>query len=290
MLKKISLFVPMLALGAMAFAGSAFGQGCGTDFGCGGGATNCGREISNADAEGLWAEYCHETCFDYGRNRRCGLRGGCASGDCFGYSSGGCGACDSGLAGLRGRKMGGRGGDCGGAGDCGCAGGRGRLFGGGLSGGGANCHGYPGGGFGSCSDGCGGGFGGGREGRFGASRGGCGLFSRGGCGGRSEGTLFRFLTGGNGQGLFSRSAANCGSCGEYFNEAVGYEYGTSGIVSNVAGCGTDFAGPGCNGGGNVDVNHGYSAQPAESGLMSAPQEPVSNVVPSATEPATEKSN
>jgi hypothetical protein len=52
------------------------------------------------------------------------------------------------------------------------------------------------------------------------------------------------LTGGNAPGLFCGSAANCGSGGAYFDECVGYEYGTGGISSVVAGCGTNAV-PSC---------------------------------------------
>jgi hypothetical protein len=42
---------------------------------------------------------------------------------------------------------------------------------------------------------------------------------------------------------------SCGSCGSYFNEAVGYEYGNGGMQSCVSGSLTGACGGGCGCGG-----------------------------------------
>ncbi len=228
--------------------GSAFGQGYGAGYGgyssgygagCGGGGTHCGREISQADAEGLWAGYCTESCYDFRRQRGgagrhgCGLGGGQGgSGGCFGYGAD-CGSCG---------VSGGRAGHLHGGLHGGHLGGRlGGGFGGGISTAGVgagNCFGYPGGGFGNCGS-CNSGLGDG--GCSGGAVGGRGLFGHHGHGlighhGRHFGARhsgpFQYL--GDGQAV-APTAANCGVNGGYFDGPAGYGYG--GYQGQVIGAG-----------------------------------------------------
>jgi len=106
----------------------------------------------------------------------------------------------------------------------------------GLGGGSCGCNsgsfGYPtGGGGGGCGGGCklkalhGGGCGGKLKGLHGGGGCGCKLKGlHGGCGCKLFGGCKKF----------GRSAEQCGTSGAYFDEAVGYEYGTSGIESCVS--------------------------------------------------------
>ena len=205
--------------------------GCG-DYGSYGavgtvGLNECGRDYTNQQAASLWGGYCTETC-STGRRQRTGL-----------FS-----------------KCGNRGGGCGGHG-----------FGGGNMG----CFGYPTGGCG-CGGGCGGGCGAG-----GGLFSGFSLFSKlksrgngcgGGCG--AGGGLFSKLKSGGGCNLFSKlkgrkqtqyaaivsypvttvavDQCGCGNSGQYFNYAVGAEYGNAGMQSNVSGM---LTGQCCGGGASV---------------------------------------
>ena len=124
--------------------------------------------------------------------------------------------------------------------------------------------------------------------------GGCG---HGGCGGGLGGGLFSKLHGGGG-GLFSKlcgrkqryaaivsypvttvaiDQCGCGNSGQYFDYAVGAEYGTAGMQSSVAGsltgacssCG-DFGGSVLDGSMNVDAGLSIPAYDAGAGAMAAP--------------------
>ncbi|MFK7766434.1 MAG: hypothetical protein AB8B55_04385 [Mariniblastus sp.] len=236
------------------------------------GDNSCGRAITQNQAASLWAGYCNESCdTGGGRLRGCGLGkriGGCgvATAPCNMVSDG-CGFVDSGAGG------------CGLGGGCKLGGKLRGLFsgiGGGMGAGcgcDMGCFGYPtGGGCGSA-----GGFGGGLfsglggklRGKFAGGcgcGGGCSLFSgnqggklrglfNGGCGGGCFGGKLRGLFGGCGS-KFQASAGHCGSTGAYFSEAVGYEYGTSGMQSCVSGCATNACGNG--------MNYGVSAVNFES--------------------------
>ena len=235
---------------------------------------NCGRGITQQQAEGLWGGYCTESCaYQHQGNpgggcSLCGAKGGCGcgSGGCnngsFGYPTGGGGGCGGGscLGGkghgckLRGLHGGGHFGNglfgAGAAGGCGSGscGGKGcgcklhqLIHGGGHFGAGA-AGGY---GSGSCGGkGCGcklhqlihGGGGG-----FGAGSGdSCDSGSCGGGGHCGSCKLKSLMSGcklfGGGCCKFKHSAQACGTNGAYFDEAVGYEYGTGGMQSCVS-CG-----------------------------------------------------
>ena len=267
------MYIQILRLGVIAaaftFAVPALGQGFGiVNSGYGlSGPQNCGRAITPYQAEGLWADYCTENCAYTGGNSgprlgkcsKCGLskgncscNSGCNSGR-FGYPAGGGGCGGGGCGGkLGGCKLGSRhGGGCcklkglhGGGGCSDCGGGH-ADFGGGYGGGCSDCGGgpagYVGGYGGGCSD-CGGGSAGYAGGLHGGGGCGCGklkggLHGGGGCGCGK-------LKGGHGGGgccklfggckKFGHSAQQCGTSGAYFQEAVGYEYGTSGIQSCVS--------------------------------------------------------
>jgi len=201
---------------------------------------NCGREISNQGAASLWAGYCSETC---GIPRKRGCRSGCGLGgglgNKFGYPGGCCG--NNGCFGYPG-------GGCG----CGIGGGCGTGFGAGggcLSGGGLFSKLKSGRGHGGCGGGCSL-FG--NRGGFDNSCGGPDLGCASGCGLSGFGFLSKLKS----CGLLSKlkgRGANCGSChshpvttavidqcgcgnnGQYFNYAVGAEYGTAGMQSSVSG-------------------------------------------------------
>ena len=172
------------------------------------GAENCGRKITQQHAESLWAGYCTEGCAYQGGESGCGcgLFGKC--GGC-GLSGGG-GGCNSGCFGYPTGGGGGKLGGCtlgsrhGGGGGCKLKGlHSGGGGGGGKLGGGCGCKLkslHSGGGFGKLKGLHGGGC--------------CKLF--GGC------------------KKFGHSAQQCGTSGAYFEEAVGYEYGTSGMESCVS--------------------------------------------------------
>lgn len=225
----------LIAAATVMVGNAAWGQGSEADLGHfghfgGHGGTNCGRVISQQDAAGLWGNYCNETCFDFRRQRNHRLFGGLGAG---------CGSClNSGFGYPAG---------CGGCGDFGgCHGGTG--CGGGLMQGGSIGHRHD------CGhqrhpflaslfqrhrgDGCG-------------CHHGCGLFSRLFHHHRNrqqrlgQGRMFRYFHGCDAPSLFATSAANCGTNGAYFDEGVGYEYGTGGIQSSVQGCGsaTEFDAP-----------------------------------------------
>ncbi len=230
---------------------SASAQGCG----CGGGAgvfgnqggfrsadynSNCGRGISSAQAASLWAGYCTDNCAYTGPRRQgllrghgggCGLKngGGClGGGGCFGYPSCGCG-CGGGF------------GNIGSYSSCGCGGG--HLSGGcgcGLKAKLAALH--SAGPISSC-------------GRGGCLSGGC---LSGGCG--IKGRIFNNALARHSRNAYAGFASsdacsscsflsggcdNCGSCGGYFDQAVGYEYGNGGMQSCVSGCLTGACGGDC---------------------------------------------
>ena len=201
------------------------------------GGQNCGRAITQHQAEGLWAGYCNENCAYSGgvSKGKCGCGGGClgkcrnsGGGSCdsgsFGYPAGGGGCTSGGCGGGKlGSRHGGYGGGCGGklkglhGGGCG-AGCGGKLKG--LHGGGCGCKlkGLHSGGFG---------------GKLKGLHGGCGCKLFGGC------------------KKFGHSAQQCGTSGAYFDEAVGFEYGTSGIQSCVS----------CNSCGSFDALAPQMAEP-----------------------------
>ena len=154
------------------------------------GAENCGRNITQQQAEGLWGDYCHENCAYTSSGSGgggCRLKGGGCGHSGGGYSSG-FGGYSSGFGGYGGGGCGGGCDDCGGGG---------HAVGGGC---GCKLKGLLGGGGGKLKGGHGGGW--------------CKLF--GGC------------------KKFGHSAQQCGTSGAYFEEAVGYEYGTGGIESCVS--------------------------------------------------------
>ena len=203
---------------ACSFAVPAMGQHTGfinSGYGLSG-AENCGRKITQQYAESLWAGYCTEGCAYQG-----------------GGNAGGCGLF-------------------------------GKCGGGGLSGGGGGCNngcfGYPTGGGGGKLGGC----------TLGSRHGGGGCKLKGlhsgggGCGcklkGLHSGGGFGKLKGLHGGGCcklfggckkFGQSAQQCGTSGAYFEEAVGYEYGTSGMQSCVS----------CNSCGSFDSSAAPYAQP-----------------------------
>ncbi len=183
------------------------------------GLNECGRDYTNQQAAGLWAGYCTDVCSTQKR-QRCGL---------FGKKCGG------------GRL---------GAGGCNS---------GGCGGGNIGCFGYPSGG---CGGGCNSGCGGGCNSGCGSSRG-FSLFSRlksfgGGFGGRCNSgcQLFTKMKSGGGCSFFSKfrcrkndcqsicgapvtsiavDQCGCGNSGQYFDYAVGAEYGNAGMQSNFSG-------------------------------------------------------
>lgn len=267
------------------YAMTAFGGGLGgySNYGALGGAgiigDNCGRGITQGQAESLWAGYCTESCAypgSYGGDVSAGGGGGCRL---FG-GGGGCKLFGGGLKSGGGLFSGGGGGDCFGYPSDGCCD---SGCGGGGFGGGGIISGF-GGGFGggmlgssTCDSGAGGGcrlFGGGGGCR---ARGrGTGLFSKFmNMGGGGGGCCFRRNRGGStGYAVdyvpvaFQSSASQCGSNDAYFNEFVGHEYGTSGMQSVVSGCATGACGGGYNapaasmsyGGGQAqDMSYGTGA-------------------------------
>jgi hypothetical protein len=193
--------------------------------GYGSAGNNCGREITQQQALGLWDNYCSESC-GYDGGSSCG-RSGCLSG------------CK-----LRG-KLRSRSGKLGG---CGCGGGINRGFNYPVNMGGVgNCGAYT-----DISSGCGCRAGGklrgllankscgGQCGNAGGGllrgeRSGCGKRNAcgGGCGGKLKALLAKCKLFQGGCGSFGQSRQACGCNGSYFNEAVGYEYGTAGIQSCV---------------------------------------------------------
>ena len=226
----------VIVAAAMTCTTSVMAQKCGCGLGLFGDASyaqqdNCGRGISQQEAEALWANYCHETC---------GYQGGCQTG-----CDDGCGCKLGGrLRGMfaGGMFAGGRGcGECGGCdngcfgypqGDaCGCAGGR-MAFGGGM---------LAGRGCGGCN------LGGKLKGVF-AGRGcdnqcapaaDCCEASVDPCGCRLRGKFQGIFAG----GLFSRDCGGCGIKGRLFRPAVGGDCGCHAIQSCVAGCGTGAVAP-----------------------------------------------
>ena len=108
----------------------------------------------------------------------------------------------------------------------------------------------------------------------GCGGGGCKLFGKlhGGCGGGCYdigwGGGGYDVGYGGGQQIFTQSVGDCGSCGAYFNEAVGPEYGTAGMQSVVSGCATGACG------GGYDM--GYNSAPVnyESSGMNSVAEPI----------------
>jgi len=253
-----SNLLSLIFLVATCFVSSeAAAQNCGSTS-----INDCGREITQMESAGLWADYCTETCSvrqkRSAQGRSC-QRGGCGSGcksagaanvdsscgcetsdsscgcessdSCGGSGSGGCRLGNRGGGHFKGRHGGRTGGLLSGGSGCGGSGCGGSGCGCNLG-----CFGWPAA-CGSCCGGavinvtqhCGGGCGG---------FGGCklkSLFSR--FGGHRDGCGCGLFSGHRaGGGLFSKSAACCGVKGSYFTEAVGYEYGTAGMQSCVAGC------------------------------------------------------
>jgi len=213
-----------IVLAAFIIAVPASAQDCGCNqggsygaYGAYGSQDNCGRGISQQQAEGLWAGYCNESCGYQGGGSN---RGGCSLGSRL---HGGVG-CNSGGFGYP------SGGGCGGG--KGCLGGKGcgcKLFGGRHGGGGCGAGAVDSCGTGSCGGGCG---------TSSCDSGSCGGGSCGGgsCGGGCK--LKSLCSGcklfGGGCCKFKQSAQACGTNGAYFQEAVGYEYGTAGIESCVS--------------------------------------------------------
>lgn len=189
---------------AFTFAAPVLGQGGLINSGYGiSGAENCGRNITQQQAEGLWGDYCHENCA-YTSSGSGG--GGCRlkGGGC-GLKGGGCGHSGGGFGGGYSSGFGGYSSVFGGYGGGGCGGG-GHAVGGGC---GCKLKGLLGGGGGKLKGG------------------GCGCKLKGGHGG---GWCKLF----GGCKKFGHSAQQCGTSGAYFEEAVGYEYGTGGIESCVS--------------------------------------------------------
>lgn len=217
--------------GGYGYAPVQMGGGCGGD----GGMSNCGRTISQGDAAALWGNYCNEGCQT---SSGCGLfsrlkgNGGCGGGACGG--------------GAGGRSSGGFGG-----GGCGCGCDQG-------------CFGYPTGG---CGCGAGGGYGGGGllAGKLGGGSGKCGLKGRCGC--RSKRSKCGSSPCGEAPVGFSGGCdtCGCGDGGSYFDQPVGYDYGTDGMHSVVQGCASGACGQ--SGAVGAPVNYGapmmQHSQPAQ---------------------------
>ena len=179
---------------------------------------NCGRRISQQQAEGIWGGYCTESC-------------GFTASENTGYGK----KCGS-KCGLRNKLHGGHGGcGCGGnsgsfnypAGGCGCGGGDGFLGGCKAKGGHGGCKSRQfGGHHGGCKakggHGC-------KSRKLGGHHGGC--KAKGGHGGKSWHGCCKLF---GGCKKFGRSAQQCGTSGAYFEEAVGFEYGTGGMQSCVS--------------------------------------------------------
>ena len=228
---------------------------------------SCGRPISNQAAASLWAGYCTESCATprakcnlfsrhrggfgggFGGNKFGYPRGGCGGGGCgggcFGYPTGGCG-CGNG-AGLHGglgilAKLKGRGG-CGlfsklkgrGCGPKGCGLGGGRSWG----------------------------YGGGSYGRKSCGLGGLGLFGK--C--KARKTQYAAIVSYPVQTV-AIDECGCGDTGQYFNYAVGSEYGTAGMQSSISGSLTGACSS-CNGGTSVlDGGMSYDSGMSYDGGMS----------------------
>lgn len=194
---------------------------------------NCGRDITQQQALGLWAGYCSESC-GYGGGSSCGGglaggRGGCKLGNRHSRRGGGVSACgcDTGNCFSYPSNFGGCGAYTDVSSGCGCrSGGKLRNLHGHSSRGGCRLRGERGGcGVGSSND----------FGSFDACGSSSACGSSNGCGGRLKGLLAKCKLFQGGCSLFSRSRQSCGCSGSYFSEAVGYEYGTAGIQSCVAG-------------------------------------------------------
>lgn len=230
--------------GGGSFGGGGFGGFAGTSFGSvgnygnygligPGGPNSCGRGYTNQQAASLWSGYCTENCDASGLSGGggCGLFGKkCKSGGCglkrsagrFGYpSASGCG-CSQGCFGYPSCCGGGCGG--GGCGTGGCGGGHGvgggllaKLLGKFHRGGAGSCHRCSLGGFRLFAKHRGGG-------------GGCGLLKK--C--KARKTTYAAITT-YPVTTVAVDQCGCGSSGQYFDYAVGSEYGTAGIQSSVSG-------------------------------------------------------
>lgn len=267
MMKRIISFAAVAAMLLCCDMVVAQNCGCGSRIFGGGHLSNlrgdnCGRGITNYDAEAMWANYCNEDC---GFGGGCGAATGCGGG-------GGCriGGKLKGLFAGRGAGAGGAGMACGGcnqgcfgypSGGCGCGGG-GMMAGGRFAG--------------KLGGGCGCKLGGKLKGMFASTPMGtpCGTASScgGGCGCKLGGKLKGLFSGlgsksCGGCRLFSRSRNECGCSGAYFNEAVGYEYGNAGLQSCVAGCSA-----GCSAGVSAPMNSMTTAP------MAAPAAPATGSV------------
>ncbi|MEM9941792.1 MAG: hypothetical protein AAF939_09390, partial [Planctomycetota bacterium] len=248
-----------------------------------------GGNFSNAQATALWADFCNAGCgatvgggCGHGRLRgRHSCLGGCRSAAVAAPCNSGCGApvAVSGYSTIGSYSSVG---SCGGCGGC-----LSRLFSGklrnGIFGGfglgccGSNCFGYPGtnccgfGGLGLGSRiGCGAGCGVAAVDPCGGNVAGCG-----GCGNRHRikgcigGLVKRIFHRGGGCRLFGHSRCNVGCNSAYFDEMVGFEYGTAGMQSYVSGianqcCGSTAVVPGVATpmNGSVQPSHAPIAAPA----------------------------
>ncbi len=257
MLTKIKVAVAIAAMACCTnlnaqdcgYGGPAMGFGGGYGYapvqtgggcGCGGEMNNCGREISQGDAAALWGNYCSERCQTVGGHHGLfsRLKGGCGGGGASGFGGGGCG--------------------------CGCD---------------QGCFGYPAGGCGcNAAGGCGGGYGGGLlAGKLGGGCGKCG--SKGRCGCRSKRSKRGASACGEAPVGFSGGCDTCGCSdgGSYFNQPVGYDYGTAGIHSAVQGCATGA----CGQYGAVGAPTNYGAPMMQHGQPAQGPEVVGEAVPSA---------
>lgn len=254
------LAIALIAIGSQV-ASAQCGGGCGGGHGCrisnafhnvikgSFGGSNCGREISNYEAAGLWANYCTDTCTINGGCGGCGSTTGCGCG--FSLRQRGCNA----LVDNCGQSFD----QCGGHAGCGLGGKFRGLFarGGnacGNTGCDSGCFGYPGGCGTGCNTGCGqssGGFscGGGKLFAGLHSRG--GLFARHqGCGNGCGHGCGLFKRGNWHDRLFSGFYAKRGACNAtYFGNHVGPETGFADFTSAVNGqltgsCGCNPVHPG----------------------------------------------
>ena len=236
------------AIVALAISTNLQAQDCGScggysvlgDYGVTGvtGLNECGREYTNHQAAGLWAGYCTDVC-STPKRQRCGLlgkkcnkggcklgkMGGCSQGGCggntgcFGYPSGGCN-----MGGCGGCNMGGCGGcnlgGCGGGCNVGCGSARGfslisklKSFAARLGGRRQS----------SCNSGC-------QLFTKMKSHNGCKFFSKfKGRKNKCQSICGTPVT------SIAVDQCGCGNSGQYFEYAVGAEYGTAGMQSQFPG-------------------------------------------------------
>lgn len=177
------------------------------------GLRNCGRDVSQQKAAGLWSGYCSADCsITVGGEDECGSQdcsGGCRSGSKFHglfQKSSGCNDCES---------------NCSQGCDNGC--GHTCKIKQRLSGSGKHrnhrdndCFGWPQGSNDCQSSPC-------------TENADCGCGCKSGCKIRHLFASCKFSR----DGLFQRSKEQCGCSGAYFDECVGYEYGTAGMQSCI---------------------------------------------------------